>query len=272
MQGWVDIEGSYTTLSHLSIDGSNTFYTQVRDGTNCPAPVSQPLTIAGHDDVLEFDDYYQSVPSLRGNGIGIGFWGDADNTIIRFCKIHDVGQCQAYDHLIYLSHGNNVQIYDNWLYERRPRPRRAAVPAPTNARVFDNVIDHAGEGFVVGNEAGDTVSGNQIYNNVITNSTGLPRQHIPGEGIHDLYSGKPGPATPSTTTSCTATPAASATLTAVDHYDNTSANPHLDDPVQHDYSPSDSPAANWGMWGGPKDSRGRGRLSCMHGTSPEPAG
>ena len=24
VRGWVDIEGSYTTLSHLSIDGSNT--------------------------------------------------------------------------------------------------------------------------------------------------------------------------------------------------------------------------------------------------------
>ncbi|HEX4671832.1 MAG TPA: hypothetical protein VH279_06170, partial [Solirubrobacteraceae bacterium] len=43
VRGYVDIEGSYTTLSHLSIDGSNTFYTQVRSGTNCPAPVSQPL-------------------------------------------------------------------------------------------------------------------------------------------------------------------------------------------------------------------------------------
>ena len=49
VRGYVDIEGSYTTLSHLSIDGSNTFYKQVREGTNCPAPVSQPLVIAGHE-------------------------------------------------------------------------------------------------------------------------------------------------------------------------------------------------------------------------------
>ena len=46
----------------------------------------------------------------------MGFWGQADNTVIRFERIHDVGQCEAYDHLIYVSHGNNVQIYDNWLY------------------------------------------------------------------------------------------------------------------------------------------------------------
>ena len=77
VRGYVDIEGSYTTLSHLSIDGSNTFYKQVREGTNCRAPVSQPLVIAGRDDVLEYVDYFQSVARLRGNGIGIGFWGDA---------------------------------------------------------------------------------------------------------------------------------------------------------------------------------------------------
>ena len=71
--------------------------------------------MAGTVDVLQYVDYYQSIPSLRGNAIGIGFWGDADNTIIRYSKIHDVGQCKAYDHLIYLSHGNNVQIYGNWM-------------------------------------------------------------------------------------------------------------------------------------------------------------
>ena len=251
VQGWVDIEANYTTLSHLSIDGSNTFYTQVRSGTNCPAPVSQPLVIAGHDDVLEFVDYYQSVPSLRGNGIGIGFWGDADNTVIRFSKIHDVGQCEAYDHLIYLSHGNNVQIYDNWIYDDAHGRGVQLYPAPTNARVFDNVIDHAGEGFVIGNEAGDTVSGNQIYNNVITNSTGLPTQGIPGEGIHDLYGGKPGSGNSFYDNILYGNPGGIGPLTAVDHYANTSANPRLSDPVEHDYTPLPvSPAANWGIWSG----------------------
>ena len=142
--------------------------------------------------MLEYDDYYQSVPSLRGNGIGIGFSGNADNTIIRFNKIHDVGQCQAYDHVIYLSHGNNVQIYDNWLWNDAHGRGVQLYPAPTNAKIFDNVIDHVGEGFVIGNESGDTVSGNQIYNNVITNTTGLPSEGIPGEGISDNYGGRPG--------------------------------------------------------------------------------
>ncbi len=251
VRGWVDVEGSYTTLSHLRIDGSNSLYTQHPAGVSCPAPTSQSLTIAGHDDVLEYDDYYQSVASLRGNGIGIGFWGNADNTVIRFNKIHDVGQCQAYDHLIYLSHGNNVQIYDNWLWND-PHGRGVQLyPAPTNAKIFDNVIDHVGEGFVIGNESSDTVSGNQIYNNVITNTTGLPWEGIPGEGIHDLYGGTPGTGNVFHDNMLYNNPGGIGHVTAVQSYDNASVNPDLSDPVQHDYTPLPaSPAANWGIWSG----------------------
>ena len=34
--GWVDLEGSYTTVSHLQIDGSNNLYKTHRAGTSCP--------------------------------------------------------------------------------------------------------------------------------------------------------------------------------------------------------------------------------------------
>ena len=72
--------------------------------------------LRGHVDVLQYVDYYAVDPQpARRRDRGIGFWGNADDTVIRYCKIHDVGQCLAYDHLIYLSHGNNVQIYGNWL-------------------------------------------------------------------------------------------------------------------------------------------------------------
>ncbi|MGZ6686294.1 MAG: right-handed parallel beta-helix repeat-containing protein [Solirubrobacteraceae bacterium] len=236
VRGWVALDGSYTTLSRLKIDGSNTFYRQVREGTNCPAPVSQPLVITGRNDILQHDDYFQSVPSLRGNGIGIGFSGNADNTIIRYSKIHDVGQCDAYDHLIYLSHGNNVRIYDNWLWND-PHGRGVQLyPAPTSARVFNNVIDHAGEGFVIGNEPGDTVSGNQIYNNIITHSTGLPSEHIPGDAIHDLYGGRPGTGNSFHNNDLFDNPGGMGRLTAVRAYGNTHARPPFVDAVEHDYA------------------------------------
>jgi hypothetical protein len=235
VRGYVDIEGSYTTISHLSIDGSNTFYKQVREGTSCRAPVSQPLMIAGRNDVLEYDNYYQGVARLRGNGIGIGFWGDADNTIIRYSKIHDVGQCEAYDHLIYLSHGNNVQIYDNWLYDD-PHGRGVQLyPAPTNARVFDNVIDHAGEGFVVGNELGYTVSGNQISDNTITNCTGLPSENIAGQGIHDIYGGRPGTGNTFHDNVLFNDPGGLGDLTDVRAYGNATRNPGFINAARHDY-------------------------------------
>jgi hypothetical protein len=37
----------------------------------------------------------------------------------------------------------------------------------------------------------------------------------------------------------------------VDHHGNTTDDPQLADPVQHDYAPlPGSPAAGWGMWTG----------------------
>ena len=36
--------------------------------------------------------------------------------MIRYNRIHDVGQCAAYDQMIYACHGRNTQIYDNWMW------------------------------------------------------------------------------------------------------------------------------------------------------------
>jgi hypothetical protein len=178
--GWVDVKGSYTTLSHLQIDGSNTFYTMQRPGTSCGYPVSQGLAIAGHDDVLEYDDYYQSVPSLRGNGIGVGWWGDADNTVIRHDKIHDVGGCDFYDHLIYLARGNNAQIYDNWLWNDTHGWGIKLDPGPTDARIWGNVIDGAGSGFNFGNSSHSSpTAGNLVYRNIVMNSVGVSNPDLP---------------------------------------------------------------------------------------------
>lgn len=248
--GYVALQGSYTTVSHLRIDGSNTLL-KSPVAAPCRTHVSMALSIGGHDDTLEYDDYYQSVPSLRGTGIGIGFWGDPDNTIIRFSKIHDVGQCQAFDHLIYLAHGNNVRIYDNWLYDDAHGRGVQLYPAPTNAQIYDNVIDHVGEGFVIGNEPGDTVSGNQIYNNVITNSTGLPWEHLPGEAIHDLYGGAPGRGNTFHNNVLYRNPMGH--LSHVRAYRNVHANPHFADPAQHNYQPQPqptSPMAGLNLWNG----------------------
>jgi hypothetical protein len=248
--GYVVLEGDYLTLAQLRIDGSNRLYRTRRPGVACPAPVSQPLVIAGHDDTLQYDDYFQSVPSLRSTGIGIGFWSHADNTVIRYSKIHDVGQCQAYDHLIYLSHGNNVQIYDNWLYDDAHGRGVQLYPAPTNARVFANVIDHVGEGFVIGDEGGAAPSGNRIDANIVMHALGLPSEHIRGQAIHDLYGGVPGTGNVFFANDVFADPAGIGDLTAVRRFGNFALAPGFVNAAGHDYrlAPSSHLLARRGRW------------------------
>jgi hypothetical protein len=251
ISGWIDIEGSYTTVSHLMIDGSNNFYRTQRTGTNCPYPVSQGLVIAGHDNTLEYDDYYQSVASLRGNGIGIGWWGQPDNTTIRYTKIHDVGQCEAYDHLIYLAHGNNVQIYDNWLWND-PHGRGVQLyPAPTNARVHHNVIDATGVGIGFGNEAGSTLAGNQVYTNVIARSTGLPTENLGGVALNVYWGGAQGPGNTFTGNDAWSNPAGIGSGPGITMSGNITSDPQFTSAGGHDYSvASSSPVAGWGLWSG----------------------
>ena len=233
--GYVDVEASYTTLSHLRIDGSNTLYASHPGGVDCPAHVSEPLVIAGHDDVLEYDDYFQSIPSLRGNGIGVGFWGDADNTIIRFNKIHDVGQCIAYDHLIYVSHGNDVRIYGNWIWGDRHGHGVQLYPAPTNAEIFDNVIDHAGVGFGVGDEPGETASDDHIFDNIVINSTGLPGEKLAGSAMNIGWGGTPGTGNTFTGNDSFNNDGGIGNIPDVAASANSTADPHLLDPAHHDY-------------------------------------
>jgi parallel beta-helix repeat protein len=249
--GWVVITGAYTTLEHVAVDGSNSLYAQHPAGVDCPGNTSQPLVLAGTGDVLQYVDYFQSVASMRGNAIGVGFWGDADNTVIRYSKIHDVGQCMAYDHLIYLSHGNNVQIYDNWMYDDAHGDAVQLYPAPTNARIYGNVIDQVGEGFVVGNTSGNTVSGNQIYDNVISNTTGLATYGLAGDAIHDIWDGPPGTGNTFTANLLYNNPGGLGRLTAVHAADNTTANPQYTNPTTHTYQvPTTSPAATLSLWSG----------------------
>ena len=179
--GLVEVEGAYTTVSGLTIDGSNRLYDAERSGTSCPYPVSNGLEIDGRGDIFQDNDFYQSVASLRGNGIGIGWNQPADNAIIRDNRIHDLGQCQAYDQMIYLAHGNGVQIYDNWMWNDRHGWGVQVYPAATNARIHDNVIDGAGSGFVIGGSS--QVAHNAIDHNVVINSTGLPNAGLGGVGV-----------------------------------------------------------------------------------------
>jgi hypothetical protein len=247
--GWVDVEASYTTISGLEIDGSNNFYDQERAGTNCPYPVSQGLTINGSNDTFEDNDYYQSVASLRGDGIGIGWGGEANNTIIRDNKIHDVGQCEDYDQIIYLAKGQNVQISNNWLWNDPHGWGIQVYPGASGAHIFDNVIDSAGSGFTVGGSS--ATSGNQITHNVVLNSTGLPRANLQGVAISDYWEGAPGTSNNFTDNDSYRNPNGISRVTAVHTSGNISDAPDFADTAAHDYQVDPgSPVAGWGLWNG----------------------
>ncbi len=237
--GLVDVKASYTTLSHLSIDGSNTLYT-----AQGPA-VSESLHLDGHDDILEHSEYYQSQAALRGNGIGIGFGGNADRTIVRYNRLHDVGQRKAFDHLIYLSHGDGVQIYGNWMWNDPHGFGIQAYPAPTNAHIFSNVIDNAGSGLIIGG-----ASGTQVDHNVISNSTGLsdaglsqgvavhPYYPGPGDSVHDNVSfNNPG--------------GLSDNADGISLANNATGDPQYVNAGARDYRvAADSAVSTWGLWDG----------------------
>jgi hypothetical protein len=244
--GLVELEGSYTTLSGLTIDGSNNLYSAQRSGTNCPYPVSNGLEIDGHNDIFENNDFFQSVASLRGNGIGLGWNHPADDTIIRDNRIHDLGQCMAYDQMIYLAHGDGVQIYDNWMWNDPHGWGVQLYPAASNAHIHDNVIDGAGSGFVLGGSS--QVSGNTIDHNIILNPTGLPDAGVQrGVGVSTccgLGSGN------SFTNNIVAhSPGGIADASGITLSGNTTQAPALADVATHDYRPT-TPLPGWSLWDG----------------------
>ncbi len=248
--GLVELEGSYTALSGLNIDGSNNQYASQRSGTNCPYPVSNGLEIDGQDDIFQFNDFYQSVPSLRGNGIGVGWNGQADGTIIRYNRIHDFGQCEAFDQMIYIAHARGARVYGNWMWDDPHGFGVQIYPDAVDSHVYANVIDRVGSGITVG--ADPVVSGNVIFHNVIMNSTGLASAgDAQGVGISDYWNSTPGTGNVFMQNDVFHNPGGIANVTGVTLSGNTTANPGLVDPEGHDYRIArGSPLAAWGLWNG----------------------
>jgi hypothetical protein len=260
--GLVELEGSYVTFSGLNIDGSNDAYDAPRSGTSCPYPVSNGLEIDGQHDIFENNNLYQSVASLRGNGMGIGWNKPANDTIVRYNRIHDVGQCKAFDQMIYLAQGSGVQIYDNWMWNDAHGWGVQVYPEASDARIYNNVIDHAGSGFVVGGSS--QVAKNAIVHNIVLNSTGLAAAGLargvaisitdpigPGNSFigNDAYD-NPGGVSKSVGSSLRGAVAfPSSEEVAVGR--NIAENPHLNAAAHHDYRASArSRLRGWRLWDG----------------------
>jgi hypothetical protein len=245
--GYIDIAGSYVTLSGLNIDDSNDLAQTAETGTDCPHPISQSLEINGQNDIFEHNNYYQSVPSLRSNGIGVGWNGQADNTTIRYNRIHDVGQCEDFDHIIYLSHGNNVHIYDNWMWNDPHGWGVQVYPAASGADIYNNVIDSAGSGFVIG--GGSSVSNNTIEHNIVINSTGL-RQAGLKRGVAISGCCGVGPDDSFANNISDHNPGGIGAAPGVKLAHNKSFRPKFANPAKHDYRPISAALVSWHLWNG----------------------
>jgi hypothetical protein len=181
VDGYTVLDANYITLTGLALNGSNTFYAASNYGVNgnasCAAdgPGSNGLEVEGANDTLIHNNIYQvNNPPVdqSGNGIGVDFnhgTGGGDNTVIAYNKIHNIGNCDAYDHLIYLAGGNNVQIHDNWMWSNSHGYGISIYPDPQNAQIYSNVIDAAGVGFGFGS----SFNGTTVTHNIVTNSVGL---------------------------------------------------------------------------------------------------
>jgi hypothetical protein len=252
IRGWIEMIGSYTTVEHLRIDGSNTFLTDAPNG--CPTGVSVGLSLEGRGDVLQYDDIFQSVKALRGSGIGIGWSGSGDDAVVRFNRIHDVGQCGDFDQVLYLAHGRGARIYDNWMWNDAHGWGVQIYPGASGAMIFANVIDHVASGFAVGGSS--ATSNNRIFHNVVLRSTGLdiPDANIRlarGVSVSDTWSARAGVANVFAENDSWRNRGGLAMVRAVRLFRNIRVNPLFEGAARHDYRLRPrSLLRNWGLWGG----------------------
>jgi chitodextrinase len=236
--GYTGVDSSYLVLTQLRFDISATNGT----GGTCDHGSGQLVLQNGHDVILDHDEIFGSVLARTNTGILIG----DSNTVVRYSKIHDVGSCQSYDHGIYLANGTGTQIHHNWFWNTVNGWAVQIYPSASNAHIYDNVIDHAGSGFVLCS----TGSNNLIDHNIVTNSVGGGEM-----GSGSLISGC-GPQGTSTGNIVSNNdqwnnPGGLGTVSGITYSGNISADPGFVDAASHNYQTSPtSSLLSWNLWNG----------------------
>jgi Right handed beta helix region len=149
-------------VTGLKIDVSTT-----QNGATCAPtglPRAQTAAILGANVLVDRNEITASNRAESSNGFYLG----GDNAEIAYNRIHDVGDCLAYDHGLYVGSGSGTQIHHNWIYNTQKGWGVQIYPSPSAVHAYANVIDTAGSGFV----ECSTGSNNLIEHNVVSNSTG----------------------------------------------------------------------------------------------------
>jgi hypothetical protein len=256
IHGAVEIDGAYTTLSYLRIDGSNNRYS----GSLC-SPPGRNLTaviIKGQHAIFEHNEVTDLDRSYMGNAMFVGGAGQdsGDNSIIRYNRIHDYGSCYKYDHAIYLGDGVGVQVYGNWIWNGQHGNAIQAYPNTDYAKVYANVIDTAGMGFSIADNGSATATNNEVYHNVVIRSTGMYQPpelggaFMCGQAIMD-YGPVAGTNNSFHDNASWQNPCGIGSPANVLMYGNITTDPLFVNAAAHDYRlQPGSPLAAWALWDG----------------------
>lgn len=154
---WVDADG--VVVEDLNLDGRN----------STPGPTSPTITAA--DVVFRNNDVTNH---NFGICFGLGGGGGSDTavrTLIEGNRIHDCGEQPStnHHHGIYITHGVDVTIRDNWIYDNVDRGIQL-YPDAQHTTITGNVIDGNGEGIIISGLGDETPNNNVIEGNIISNS------------------------------------------------------------------------------------------------------
>jgi parallel beta-helix repeat protein len=156
---WIARSANYVHVSHMVLDG--------RNSEVLPSP-----TVDSIGDSFSYDDVTNDHTGIcfeLGSSAG---WGRAVATLITHNRIHDCGVLPPtnVNHGIYVGNSLGARIINNEIYDNADR----GIQLYWNAQyttVAGNIIDHNGEGVMIGGDGVTASSHNLIADNVITNST-----------------------------------------------------------------------------------------------------
>ena len=153
---WIDADG--VRVEDLNLDGRN----------STAGPTSPTITAA--DVVFRNNDVTNHHFGICF-GLGSPTYGAAVRTLIEGNRIHDCGVLPStnHHHGIYITHGVDVTIRDNWIYDNADRGIQL-YPDAQGTTITGNVIDGNGEGVIISGLDDETPNNNVIEGNIISNS------------------------------------------------------------------------------------------------------